>query len=55
MVPMTSIDSESAFLTGGRVLNNYQSRLAPSMVEVLICGQNWLNEPIDNNEEDEEE
>jgi hypothetical protein len=42
MVLMTSITSESAFLTGGRVLSNSCRRLKPETLEALVCGQDWI-------------
>ena len=34
--------SESAFSMASRVLDPFWSSFSPLMVEVLICGQNWL-------------
>lgn len=34
--------SESAFSTGGRVLDIFRTCLNPDMSETLICTQNWL-------------
>jgi hypothetical protein len=43
MIPMTSIASESAFSTGGRVLNDTRNCLKPETLEALIiCGQDWI-------------
>ncbi|KAF7124122.1 hypothetical protein RHSIM_Rhsim12G0116300 [Rhododendron simsii] len=41
-MPVSTVASESAFSTGGRVLDPFRSSLSPSIVETLVCTQNWL-------------
>ncbi|XP_028772962.1 zinc finger BED domain-containing protein RICESLEEPER 2-like [Neltuma alba] len=41
-VPVSTVASESAFSTGGRIVDSYRSSLSPTMTEALICAQNWL-------------
>ncbi|KAG2724850.1 hypothetical protein I3760_01G037400 [Carya illinoinensis] len=45
LMPVSTVASESAFSTGGRVLDPFWSSLAPRTVEALICTQNWLRHP----------
>jgi hypothetical protein len=48
VIPISTIASEFAFNTGGRVLDSFRSSLSPLTVEALICTQNWIrNNPID--------
>ncbi|XP_019438857.1 PREDICTED: zinc finger BED domain-containing protein RICESLEEPER 2-like [Lupinus angustifolius] len=42
VIPVSMVSSESAFSTGGRVLDSCRSSLRPSTIEDLICAQNWL-------------
>ncbi|WVZ18817.1 hypothetical protein V8G54_006139 [Vigna mungo] len=39
---ISTIASECAFSTGGRVVSPYRSCLMPKIVEVLVCTQDWL-------------
>lgn len=41
-IPVSSVASESAFSTSGRILDPFRSSLSPKMVEVLVCTQSWL-------------
>ena len=55
-IPISTVASESAFSTGGRVLDDFRSSLTPMMVERLVCTQDWLRRStILSVEEDPEE
>ena len=40
-IHVTTVTSESAFSTSGRIISPHRSRLAPSMIEALMCMQAW--------------
>ena len=42
IIPVSIVASESAFSTRGRHLSSHRNRLHPSIVEVLVCTQNWF-------------
>ncbi|KAH0725071.1 hypothetical protein KY284_000936 [Solanum tuberosum] len=44
-IPVSTVASKSAFNTGGRILDSYQSSLSPKIVEALICTQQWIRSP----------
>lgn len=45
-IQVSSVASESAFSTSGRILDPFRSCLSPHMVESLICTQQWLRNTI---------
>jgi hypothetical protein len=38
-IPVTTVASELAFSTNGRILSDHRSRLTPDMLEALMCSQ----------------
>lgn len=45
-ISVFTVASESAFSTGGRVLDPFRSYLTYKTVESLICTQNWLHSTL---------
>ncbi|KAL2252550.1 UNVERIFIED_CONTAM: Zinc finger BED domain-containing protein RICESLEEPER 1 [Sesamum indicum] len=41
-VPASTIASEAAFSTGGRVLDAFRSSLFSKIVQTIICAQDWI-------------
>ncbi|KAM3309138.1 hypothetical protein P3S67_010882 [Capsicum chacoense] len=41
---MSSVASECAFSTGGRILDPFRSLLTSKCVQCLICVQDWLRQ-----------
>ena len=42
VIPVTTVTSEFAFSTSGRLLSPHRSRLHPKTIEAMMCAQNWL-------------
>jgi hypothetical protein len=55
-IPISTVASESAFSTSGRILDDFRSSLTPFMLEAIVCAQDWLrwSTPIDIEENLEE-
>ncbi|KAL4313239.1 hypothetical protein GQ457_01G027380 [Hibiscus cannabinus] len=43
-IPISTVASESAFSTEGRVLDSFRTSLTPRIAEALICSQDWLRQ-----------
>lgn len=42
-IPISTVASESAFSTGGRVIHPHRNKLDCELVEALICTQHWIH------------
>ena len=45
---VSTVASESAFSTSGRVIDLFRSTLAQTTVEALVRAQNWLHSKVAN-------
>jgi hypothetical protein len=54
-IPITTVASESAFSTGGCILDDFRTSLTPFMLEALVCTQDWLRRPTADIKESTEE
>lgn len=51
-IPISTVASESAFSTSGRILDDFRSSLTPATLQSLICTQDWLRSKCINVEAD---
>jgi hypothetical protein len=51
-IPISTVASESAFSTSGRILDDFRSSLTPMTLQALICTQDWLRRKRINIEAD---
>jgi hypothetical protein len=51
-IPISTVASESAFSTSGRILDDFRSSLTPATLQSLICAQDWLRSKCINVEVD---
>lgn len=47
-IPMSKAASDSAFRTGGRVLDRDWSMLNPSTLQALMCSQDWIRSELES-------
>lgn len=45
-IPVSTVSFESAFNTGGHILNQYRSSLTPDMIKALVLLKNWLRSSL---------
>ena len=45
-IPVSTIAFEPAFSTGGLIVDPFRSSHSPSIVQNLVCSQNWLQATI---------
>jgi hypothetical protein len=53
-IPISTVASESAFSTSGRILDDFRTSLTPFMIQALVCTQDWLRrstDPVDIQED----
>lgn len=41
-IPASTVASESAFSSSGRLVSPHRNRLHPKTIEALMCAQSWL-------------
>ena len=45
-IPASSVPSESAMSTAGRVISDYRSSLNTDTVKMLVTGKSWLQSKV---------
>ncbi|CAI0460738.1 unnamed protein product [Linum tenue] len=45
-IPITSVASESAFSSGGRLIDPHRSRLHYDTIEAMMCTRSWIMEEM---------
>jgi hypothetical protein len=40
-VQVSTIASESAFSSSGRIVNKFRTRLDPKIIKALVCSKDW--------------
>ena len=49
-IPVSTVASESAFSSSGRLVSPHRNRLHPKTIEVLMCAQSWLSNEVEKGE-----
>ena len=47
VILVSTVASELAFSTGGRMVSKHRSRLHPNTLEALMCAQSWLGNEME--------